>query len=83
MLHLTSGVQLDGDQELVFRTVDDQQAAGVGLYVADISEATGLTPQRVADAVAALLAVDALEAGPSDDELGARYVVGRAVSTGR
>jgi hypothetical protein len=83
MLNLTSGVRLEGDEELVFRTVDAEQAAGVGLYVADILESSGLTEDRVRAAVATLLASDALEEGPRDDQLGPRYVVGRAVSVGR
>jgi hypothetical protein len=75
---LTSGVQLDGDQEAVYSAVDDEQASGDGLYVADIVDATGLPEERVRDAVAALVEQEVLTAGTSDPDLGARYVRGRA-----
>ncbi len=35
MLHLRNGARLEGDEELVFRAVDDEQAAGDGLYAAE------------------------------------------------
>lgn len=78
MLHLSSGVRLDGDDELVFRAVDDQQAAGDGLYVADIAEAVELPEDRVRDVVQGLLAQEVLSAGARDDQLGPRYVTGPA-----
>ena len=56
MLHLSSGVRLDGDDELVYRAVDDQQAGGDGLYVADIAEAVELPEDRVRDVVQGLVA---------------------------
>ena len=79
VLHLSSGVRLDGDEEIVFRTVDLEQAGGDGLYVADIAESAGLPEHRVRDVVAALVTQDVLAEGAHDDQLGARYVKGRAV----
>ena len=79
MLHLRNGVRLDGDEEIVFRTVDLEQAAGDGLYVADIADSSGLPEDRVRDVVAALVAQEVLSAGARDDQLGARYVKARAV----
>lgn len=79
MLHLRNGVRLDGDEEIVFRTVDLEQAAGDGLYVADIADSSGLPEDRVRDVVAALVAQEVLSAGAHDDQLGARYVKARAV----
>ena len=79
MLHLRNGVRLDGDEEIVFRTVDLEQAAGDGLYAADIAESAGLPESRVRDVVAALVAQEVLAEGAHDDQLGARYVKARAV----
>ncbi len=78
MLHLSSGVRLDGDDEIVFRTVDLQQAGGDGLYVADIAEAAGIAEERVREVVQGLVDQEVLTAGPRDDQLGARYVTGPA-----
>ncbi len=78
MLHLTSGVRLEGDLEVVYTAVDGEQAAGDGLYVADIAEATGLPEDRVRAATAALVDLEVLEAATRDDQLGERYVKGRA-----
>ena len=78
MRQLISGVRLDGDQETVYTAVDDEQAAGDGLYVADLVESTGLSEGRVRAAVAALVDLDVLEAGARDDQLGERYVRGVA-----
>lgn len=79
MLHLASGVRLDGDDELVFRAVDLEQAGGDGLYVADIAEATTLPEDRVRAVVRGLLDQEVLRESVLDDELGARYVLGPAV----
>ena len=78
MLHLTSGVRLEGDLEAVYSAVDDEQAGGDGLYVADLVEATGLSEDRVGSAVRALVDLDVLQATVRDDQLGERYVKGRA-----
>lgn len=78
MLHLSSGVRLDGDDELVFRAVDDEQAGGDGLYVADVAESTGLSEDRVRDVVGGLVAQEVLRPTVVDDQLGARYVTGPA-----
>lgn len=79
MLHLSSGVRLEGDGELVFRAVDLEQAGGDGLYIADIVEASQLPEDRVRAAVVGLLEQEVLAEGPRDDQLGARYVTGRAI----
>lgn len=79
VLHLSSGVRLDGDEEIVFRQVDLEQAAGDGLYVADVAEATGLPEERVRQVVAVLVDREVLQEGARDDQLGPRYVRGRAV----
>jgi len=78
VLHLTSGVRLDGDLEAVYSAVDDEQAGGDGLYVADIADATGLSEERVRSAVAALVDLEVLQPSVTDDVLGSRYVRGRA-----
>ena len=78
MLHLSSGVRLEGDEEIVYRQVDLEQASGDGLYVADLVEATGIPEARVREVVAALVDQEALAEGARDDQLGARYVKGRA-----
>ena len=78
MLHLPSGTRIDGDEELVYRAVDLDQAGGDGLYAADIAEATGLPQDQVLEVVSALLAKDVLEGRAPDDQLGPRYVTGRA-----
>lgn len=76
MLHLSSGVRLDGDEETVWSAVDDGQAGGDGLYAADIAEATGLPAERVTSALAALLDRAALATTITDEQLGPRYVRG-------
>ena len=78
MRQLTSGLRLEGDQEKVYDTLDGEQAADDGLYVADLVEATGLSEEQVRDAVAALVDQEVLTAATSDDQLGPRYVRGRA-----
>lgn len=78
MRHLSSGVRLDGDQEAVFDAVDDEQAGGDGLYVADIVDSTGLPEERVRQAVGALVDLEVLQPSVTDDQLGPRYVRGRA-----
>lgn len=78
MLHLPSGTRVDGDEELVYRAVDLDQAGGDGLYVADIAEATGIAEAQVREVVASLVDKDVLEARAPDDQLGPRYVTGRA-----
>ena len=78
MLHLSSGARLEGDEEIVYRQVDLEQAGGDGLYVADLVESTGIPEPRVREVVAALLHQEVLAASTQDDQLGARYVKGRA-----
>lgn len=78
MLHLSSGTRLEGDAELVYRAVDLQQAAGDGLYVADIAEATGLPEDRARAVVADLAAQEVLSPTVEDDQLGPRWVTGPA-----
>ena len=79
MLHLSSGVRLDGDEEIVYRQVDLEQAGGDGLYVADLVESTGIPETRVREVVAALLDQEVLAESARDDQLGARYVLSPAV----
>ena len=79
MLHLSSGTRLDGDDELVYRAVDLEQAGGDGLYVADIAEATELPEDVVRSVVQALVDQQVLAAGARDDQLGPRYTTGPAV----
>ena len=78
MVRLASGVELAGDEELVFRAVDDEQASGDGLYVADIVEATELPDAQVRTALAGLLAAEVLAPVGNDDQLGPKYVRSRA-----
>lgn len=78
MLRLPNGARLEGDHETVYSAVDGEQAGGDGLYTVDIVEATGLPADRVRAALAGLLDQDALSVVTSDDELGDRYVRGRA-----
>ena len=79
MLHLPNGARLEGDEETVYVAVDDGQAGGDGLYAADIAEATGLPEDHVRSVLGSLLAQSALETTMTDDQLGPRYVRGRAV----
>jgi len=79
MVRLSSGVELAGDEELVFRAVDDEQASGDGLYVADIVEATGLSDAQVRVALAGLVDAEVLAPVGDDEQLGPRYVRSRAV----
>ncbi len=79
MLHLRNGVRLDGDEEIVFRTVDLEQAGGDGLYVADIAESSRLPEERVREVLASLVAQEVLATAARDDLLGPRYVTSRAV----
>ncbi len=79
MLQLRNGTRLEGDEEIVFRTVDLEQAAGAGLYAADVAESSGLPVERVREVLAGLVASEALELGDTDDQLGPRYVKSRAV----
>lgn len=76
MLHLPNGARLDGDEETVYSAVDDGQAAGDGLYAADIAEATGLDSARVTSALEVLVEREVLATGAPDDQLGPRYVRG-------
>lgn len=80
MLHLPNGSRIEGDEEVVYRRVDLEQAGGDGLYEADLVEATGLSGQRVALALAGLVDAEVLQAvaTPGSDDLGPRYVTGRA-----
>lgn len=79
MVRLASGVDVTGDAELVYRAVDEGQAGGDGLYVADLVEATELSEQQVRVAVAGLVDQEVLAPVGSDDQLGPRYVLSRAV----
>ena len=79
MVQLPSGARLEGDAELVYRAVDDEQAGGDGVYVADIAEATSLPEDRVRAVVEALVEQDVLRAATHDAELGPQYVLSRAV----
>ena len=78
MLHLSSGARLEDDEEIVYRQVDLEQSSGDGLYVADLVESTGIPQARVREVVASLVDQEVLAAGARDDQLGARYVKGRA-----
>lgn len=78
VLHLSSGVRLDGDEEIVYRQLDLEQAAGDGMYVADLAEATGIGEPRVREVVASLVAQEVLAGGAHDDRLGVRYIRSRA-----
>ena len=76
MLHLPSGVRLDGDQETVYSAVDDGQAGGDGLYAADVAEATGLYSAAVTSALEVLVEREVLTTTHVDPQLGPRYVRG-------
>ena len=76
MLHLPSGVRLDGDQETVYSAVDDGQAGGDGLYAADVAEATGLDSAAVTSALEVLVEREVLTRTHVDPQLGPRYVRG-------
>jgi len=76
VLHLPSGVRLEGDEETVYTAVDDGQAGGDGLYAADVAEATGLDSARVTSALAVLVDREVLTPTISDPVLGPRYVRG-------
>ena len=76
MLHLPSGVRLEGDEETVYGAVDDGQSGGDGLYAADIAEATGLDGARVTSALEALREREVLTTTHTDPDLGPRYVRG-------
>ena len=76
MLHLPSGVRLDGDEETVWSAVDDGQAGGDGLYAADVAEATGLDSARVTSELEVLVEREVLATTHLDPELGPRYVRG-------
>lgn len=78
MLHLASGVRLEGDDELVYRAVDLGQAGGDGLYAADLAEATGLPEARVREVARGLVDQEVLQQRAPDDQLGPRYVTGVA-----
>jgi hypothetical protein len=76
VLHLPSGVRLEGDEEAVYSAVDDGQAGGDGLYAADVAEATGLDSSRVTSAVEVLVEREVLATTHVDPDLGPRYVRG-------
>ena len=76
MLHLPSGVRLDGVEETVYSAVDDGQAGGDGLYAADVAEATGLDSAAVTSALEALVEREVLTPTHVDPQLGPRYVRG-------
>lgn len=78
MLQLPNGARLEGDEEIVYRTIDLEQAGGDGLYAADIAESTGLPEPRVQVVLASLVDQEILAAGARDDALGPRYVRSRA-----
>ena len=79
MLHLRNGARLEGDEEIVFRAVDLEQAAGDGLYAADVAEATGIPEDQVRTVLQGLADQEVLAVGYTDDQLGPRYVTSRAV----
>ena len=79
MLHLRNGARLEGDEEIVFRAVDLEQASGDGLYAADVAESTGIPEDRVRQVLAGLVDQEVLATGVVDDQLGPRYVTSRAV----
>jgi hypothetical protein len=76
VLQLRNGARLEGDDEIVFRAVDLEQAAGDGLYAADVAEATGLESARVTSALEVLVEREVLTATHVDPDLGPRYVRG-------
>ena len=80
MLQLRNGARLEGDEEIVFRTVDLEQAAGDGLYAADVAEASGLPEARVREVLAGPGGVRrrSRSATPTTSS-GPRYVRSRAV----
>ena len=78
VLHLPGGARLEGDEEIVYRQVDLDQAGGDGVYVADLAEATEIPEARVREVVAGLVDQEVLAEGARDDQLGARYLKGRA-----
>lgn len=80
MLRLPNGTHLDGDQETVYRSFDDEEAGGDGVFPADVAEATGLPVERVKALLDDLVAQDVLATTAfTDDVYGARYVRSRAV----
>ena len=79
MLHLRNGARLEGDEELVFRAVDLEQAAGDGLYAADVAEATGIPEPQARTVLQGLVDQEVLAVGYTDDQLGPRYVKSRGV----
>ncbi len=78
MLRLPSGVVLEGDREVVYRAVDDEQAVGDGVYAADLAEATGLPEERVKVLLDQLVGEEVLETTRTPDEVyGLRYLRSR------
>ena len=75
MLQLPNGVRLEGDEERVYGVVDEEQAGGDGVYVADIAEATSLPEDDVRRVAEALVDREVLRVVTRDDELGPQYVV--------
>ena len=74
MLRLPNGTHLEGDAEKVFTAFDDEDAAGDGVYPADLAEATGLPEERVRVLLDELVGQDVLATTRfSDDVYGVRY----------
>jgi hypothetical protein len=79
VLRLPNGVHLDGDQETVYRSFDDEEAGGDGVFVADLAEATGLPEQQVRAALDDLVAQEVLHLSTFvDDTYGPRYLRDRS-----
>ena len=74
MLRLPNGTHLDGEQETVYLSFDDEEAGGDGVFPDDLAEATGLPVERVRAHLDDLVAQEVLTTSRfSDDVYGVRY----------
>lgn len=79
MLRLPNGVDLDGDEERVYLSFDDEEAGGDGVFVADLAESTGLPEERVRALLDDLVDREVLHRTHFvDDTYGHRYLRGRS-----
>jgi hypothetical protein len=79
VLRLPNGAHLDGDEERVYLSFDDEEAGGDGVFVADLVESTGLPEERVRAVLEDLVGQEVLHRSTFvDDTYGPRYLRDRS-----
>jgi hypothetical protein len=79
VLRLPNGVHLEGDEERVYLSFDEEEAGGDGVFAADLAESTGLPQERVQALLDDLVTQEVLHRSQFvDDVYGPRYLRDRS-----